>query len=768
MKKNSKKILITLTIITNIIYILWRIFYTVPKEEGMFALICAIILLFVEIMGMMEMFVHYYGMSNIEYPEKPIISEELYPHVDVFIATYNESVDLVRKTVNGCIHMQYPDKKKVHIYICDDGNREEMRILAEKMGVNYITRTEREGAKAGNLNNAMQHTNSPLIATFDADMIPMHDFLIATVPYFLKNEQAKKDGEKEEYEKVGFVQTPQSFYNPDLFQFNLHSERRIPNEQDYFYRDIQLARNRTNSVIYGGSNTVISREALEEVDGFYTYSITEDFATGILIQSKGYRCYAIPEVHASGLSPTDLKSLIKQRERWARGCIQTGRRLNILFRRGLGFWQKISYISSITYWYASIKRFVYIMAPILFSVFNVIVVKCTLLQVLVFWLPMYILSSLSLKIFSQNIRNIRWTNIYETIMFQSLMPAVILETFAISKNKFSVTNKSKLEENRMYKFLQGIPYFIYMVLSIIGILKMFVAIFKMSSITYSVVLFWLIGNLFNLVMATLFISGRQQLRKSERYIAEIDFKLKQNSYVLSSKTIDISENGFAFLLENPEYISPEEEFEVEFREKSGNEMYIANMKAKIVNVVEVNSKWKYAAYITHIEDSEIDNWMCIVHDRIPTLQMTISNQLGFFDDLQINVKKRIEKTRTLSRRSPRINMNFQMDIKNTGKLRIVNFNYQYVLLNFENKNIYPKEIELEINEGIVLECDLCEGKIDERGILYRVNNIDSIMQNFFLRDEMMDWILQNKTIFVSKPSEKKEKSIDEFEPMEYI
>lgn len=67
-------------------------------------------------------------------------------------------------------------------------------------------------------------------------------------------------------------------------------------------------------------------------------------------------------------------------------------------------------------------------------------------------LPMYILSSLSLKIFSQNIRNTRWTNIYETIMFQSLMPAVILETFAISKNKFSVTNKNKLEENRMYKF----------------------------------------------------------------------------------------------------------------------------------------------------------------------------------------------------------------------------------------------------------------------------------------------------------------------------
>ena len=74
-------------------------------------------------------------------------------------------------------------------------------------------------------------------------------------------------------------------------------------------------------MIYGGSNTVITRRALEDVGGFYEKSITEDFATGILIQKKGYVCYALNEVLASGLSPTDLKSLISQRVRWARGCI---------------------------------------------------------------------------------------------------------------------------------------------------------------------------------------------------------------------------------------------------------------------------------------------------------------------------------------------------------------------------------------------------------------------------------------------------------------
>lgn len=79
------------------------------------------------------------------------------------------------------------------------------------------------------------------------------------------------------------------------------------------------------------------------------------------------------------------------------------------------------------------------------------------------------------------------------------------------------------------------------------------------------------------------------------------------------------------MLENLEYIFLEEEFEVEFREKFGNEMYIVNMKVKIVNVVEVNLKWKYVVYIIYIEDSEIDNWMCIVYDRIFILLMIIFN-----------------------------------------------------------------------------------------------------------------------------------------------
>lgn len=74
-----------------------------------------------------------------------------------------------------------------------------------------------------------------------------------TVPYFLIPEW-----------KLGLLQTPQSFYNQDLFQFNLYAEKGIPNEQDFFSREINLLRNATNTAAYTGSNTVILREALEK------------------------------------------------------------------------------------------------------------------------------------------------------------------------------------------------------------------------------------------------------------------------------------------------------------------------------------------------------------------------------------------------------------------------------------------------------------------------------------------------------------------------
>ncbi|MCH5139103.1 glycosyltransferase, partial [Clostridiaceae bacterium UIB06] len=277
-KKIIKAIVLAIFFVSYVIYLYWRAVYTIPFTLGYVSIIAGILLFIAEFVGFIEAAIFYITLWNINTPTTPSIETKDFPDIDVFIATYNEPKELLYKTIVGCKNMKYPDKNRVHIYICDDGNRNEIRELCKEMSVGYITRTDNTHAKAGNLNNALRKTNSPYIVTFDADMIPMHDFLMKTIPFFLTEES------------IGFVQVPQNFYNPDPFQYNLFLENNIPNEQNLFSRLIQAGKSRFNAIIYAGSNTVISRQALEDIGGLALGTITEDFATGMLIQSKGYKC----------------------------------------------------------------------------------------------------------------------------------------------------------------------------------------------------------------------------------------------------------------------------------------------------------------------------------------------------------------------------------------------------------------------------------------------------------------------------------------------
>ena len=63
-------------------------------------------------------------------------------------------------------------------------------------------------------------------------MIPKKNFLTKTVGYFSN-------------ENMAFVQTPQVYYNQDIYQYNLN--KKIPNEQDFFMRDVEEARAASNA-----------------------------------------------------------------------------------------------------------------------------------------------------------------------------------------------------------------------------------------------------------------------------------------------------------------------------------------------------------------------------------------------------------------------------------------------------------------------------------------------------------------------------------------
>lgn len=719
-KAYRNQLWVLLTVILNIIYLYWRIRYTLPLEFGIVSIIIGVSLIIVEVLGALESIVHYYNMHKIENPPVPDVPLELFPDVDIFIATYTEPMDLLYKTINGCKHLEYPDKSKVHIYLCDDGHRPEARELAESMGIHYLDRPDNKGAKAGNLNHAMSKSTSPLILTMDADMIPRRVLLMRLVPYFV-DAWLKNEGKNEKNQiKMGFVQSPQTFYNPDLFQYFLFSENRIPNEQDYFYKDVQVSRNRSNSVIYGGSNTLISRDALNDVGGFYEEAITEDFATGMLLQKKNYRCYAMNEELASGLSPTDFPSLIQQRIRWARGCIQTGRKMHIFLSKGFSFSQKANYWASIWYWYAPIKRLIYIMSPIMFATFGYMVIKTDLLSILIFWLPMYLSSTITLRMMSREIRTTKWTNIYETAMFPFLLFPVIEEFFGISLKKFKVTRKDGVNTEQSNNLLYALPFLLFIILSIIGIVNIIYMVLRSGSIGPIVVLFWLLVNLFNLVMATFFVLGRKFHRKSERVAISEPVVLKTEYEEIICETLDISEGGISIWMENPIFIDEKNEITLAIT----TDHYHAEVIGKLVHVDEFKDGWKYAFQVEDYQESKAD-YMQMLYDRVHTLPKSLQSSHSTFDDLRLNIVRRMQPTIYFNRKSARIDMDEKIPLVTGGFVTIVNFNFEYFVTNSHD---VEKEFECVLPNDVHFKCKYVKN-LNNDNKLYQIVNIDEIAKN---------------------------------------
>lgn len=748
-----------------ILYLIWRIFFTLPLKAGILSIVAGLALLVVEILGMFEAFVHYFNMSNIKIPSKPEIFPEDYPDVDVLIATYNEPIDILYNTANGCLHMDYPDKKKVHIYFCDDGRRKEVEKLAKQLGIGYITREDNKGAKAGNLNHAMTLTSSPYIATFDADMIPKHNFLMITMAYFADREKKNKELEEKDRIYYGFIQTPQTFYNPDLFQYNLFSEDRIPNEQDYFYKDVQVSKNKTNSVIYGGSNTVISRKALEDVGGFYEKSITEDFATGILIQEKGYICYALNEILASGLSPTNLRALINQRVRWARGCICTGRKLHLLFARKLRFGQKANYFASIWYWYASWKRFIYIISPILFATFGVMVVRCTLVEVLFFWLPMYISSNICLKMMSHNIRTTKWTNVYETILFPFLMIPTLLETFGISMKKFKVTKKER-ENKKENNWYYAIPHLVMLVLSVIGIVNCVVWTFNTGRMDYFVILFWLISNLYNIVMSVFFILGRNSSRKYERMLVKEECEVTNGIVTAKGFSKDASEDGISIILSEPVDFDDEEVVDITMKTTRST----IHIKGKTVLVQRYGDEWRYVFSIVDLLESKAE-YIFTIYDNFTSLPLNLDESSSSFDDLRLNITRRSKKDYFKNRKMARISLDVAVKSTSGKTVKIKNYNYKYILLFIHGKA--NETLSLPITKHVTLEVKRVDRMAGDL-YLYQIVNYESLHQDKAVQNEISTWLKRENVVEVKekkqKVSLKKQRAsmYDEFSEMNYL
>lgn len=536
-KVEYRKILIFINSVICCIYIIWRI-TVIPIHSGIISFLLGITLFLAEVLGVISFLNFKYLFTKKYKLELKTLDDFQFgniPYVDVLICTYNEPLYLLEKTIAASTNLEYPrDKFKIHV--CDDGRRNSLKLLCKKYNVNYISRDNNEGAKAGNINNALKYLKGDLFAVLDADMIPKKEFLNRTVGYFTN-------------ENLAFVQVPQVYYNKDAYQYNLM--KNIPNEQDFFMRDIQEARAARNAVLHVGTNALFKREYVDEIGGYPTCSITEDMAVGMLLQSRGYDSVFINEELVLGLSATTFTELVKQRDRWCRGNIQVLKHFNPIFTKGLTLPQKIAYFDGGVYWFSNLQKIIFILFPLIYLLTKKLIIDSSILTLLNMYIPFIIGQILIFNTLSPGNRKLTWAHFYEIAMAPHLTLSILKEMLFF-KTKFNVTLKEIQQDKKQFQFRVALPHIIIVLVTIIAWIVSTHSLIE-NNIHLQAYLLNIVWSIYNFIGAIICIKVAYQkpiFRTSERININEDITVncyyKQNKF--KAKILDLSEKGIGLKL----------------------------------------------------------------------------------------------------------------------------------------------------------------------------------------------------------------------------
>lgn len=371
--------------------------------------------------------------------------------VAVFITVAGEPVEIVERTARAALGMKYP---RFRVYILNDGyvakkdNWREIIRLEQRLDVKVLTRRTPGGAKAGNINHALQVTRSPFVAIFDADHAPHRDFLRKTMGYFIDA-------------RMGFVQTPQYYHNASQNGIT----RTAWDQQTIFFGAIMQGKNSSGSAFMCGTNMVLRRAALESAGGMCEFSIAEDFLTSLFIHAKGWKSWYVPEVLAEGLAPEDFLSYYKQQFRWARGSLEVIFRYNPLFVRRMRLAHRFQYLVSASYYMSGLVVLVDALLPLAFLYAARSAIVTSTMDLAFVFLPYIALNLYVLQ------KTGAFSYTFQAIAFSMsacfvFSKAVVL-TVLRRKATFAVTSKTALSGNFLRLVL---PHIVYLLLVVGGII----------------------------------------------------------------------------------------------------------------------------------------------------------------------------------------------------------------------------------------------------------------------------------------------------------
>src|SRR5579863_7377493 len=526
-----------------------------------------------------------------------------WPHVDLLIPTYNEPLSLVRYTALAALNIDYPPDK-LHVYILDDGTRDEFSEFAAESGVGYVIREKHSHAKAGNINHALTLMSSPYVAIFDCDHVPTRSFLQMTLGWML----ADRD--------LGMLQTPHHFYSPDPFERNLLQYKTIPNEAALFYGIVQDGNDFWNATFFCGSCALIRRAALDEVGGIATETVTEDAHTSLRMQRHGYNTAYINIPQAAGLATESLAAHVGQRIRWARGMIQILRTDNPLFGPGLKFTQRLCYFNAMMHFLYSVPRMVFLGAPLVYLLLGRTIIPGYWVAILAYAFPHLILSSLTNSRVQGRHRHSFWNEIYEAVLAPYILAPTLLALINPKFGKFNVTSKGSTLGQTQFDRKIATPTRWTLILNFCGLVAVPYRLFVTDPQHPGAVIMNMVWVLFNIVIlgvAAAVAHEQKQRRGTVRIEAKLPVKLTMaGGHYVQTVTTDMSVGGASIKVPLNVGISSGDLLRVAFPSNTGTEEIRAQavgMNGQILRVAFLLDTIAEQEILTRALYSRADAWL---------------------------------------------------------------------------------------------------------------------------------------------------------------
>lgn len=538
----SRVLMIAVGLVLMLQYAAWRIMHTIPPSGWTAEFIVGLVFVIVEIAALVASALSMVFLARTRDRRKEAdanadwLASRPAPLVDVFICTYNEEASILERTMIGATGMTYPNYR---VWVLDDGKRDWLKVMAARLGCNYLTRSENSHAKAGNINNALAHVaeldESPeFVSILDADFVPMPNFLARAMSLF-------RD------ERIGIVQTPQHFINSDPIQINLSTSEVWPDEQRYFFDILMPAKDGWGAAFCCGTSSVIRFAPLRAMGGFPTDSVTEDYLLTLRMKETGARTAYLNERLTIGLAPEGLKEYITQRGRWCLGFMQIcrGRSGPFSLASKLDFIDRLSLIDSFMSWTSVyLAKILGLIVPVLFLLLGVRAVHADLFELLRYFLPFYVWHSLAMAWISRGRSMAIMSDITQYIATPAIIKAVFTGLLKPQGHKFKVTAKGGDRNQRFVEWPILRIYAPLLALTLAGIAYAFVLNLRGEAVAYGgLALAWSLYNALILTIVCFVCIEQPRRRKAERFERDEPIMVSTAAGARLLRMVDISITG---------------------------------------------------------------------------------------------------------------------------------------------------------------------------------------------------------------------------------